>query len=276
MKNLAFIFTILTFGVFLNSCDQKEKQAVLEDSEEMIQESKDNKLFTEKYPNAKKMIEIDDRIDPARRVESLYWEKQTKNGSEFTQVTAYLNEDGLPMKITEYYIDGNFQPQGQRHYYLDENQLIAFSEQTDFWVDSNFTNYTEKRTIYSEMEPVVTQTRFASSYDEIEGVKWKDIRIEHHSLEKVNNILSGVEEFEPHFISVIKTDQLFILLGEDKPQTEERYTTAVRVDKMTPFIEELLNNLDKYKFRPVKITFEVVGGNNAPQYRVLTDISWKE
>ena len=262
--------------ILVSSCDQKEKQLSIEKSEEIIQEPNDNNSFFEEYPNAKKMMEIDKRIDPEKRVESLYWEKQTKNGSQFTQVAAFLNDDGIPMKIIENYIDGNFQPQGQRHYYLEESKLIAFLEEKDFWIDSFTTNYSEKRTIYNNTEPAITQTRYANTYDEIEGVKWKNIRQELNSLEKVNKILSGTDEFQPHFISVIQADHLFLLIGEAKPQTEVRYTTAVRVDKMTPFIEELLNNLDKYKFRPINISFEVVGGNNSPEYRVLTNISWKE
>ena len=276
MKNLSFFLSVIILGLLLNSCDQKEKQVAEEKSDEIVQESNDNNSFLEVYPNAKKMAEIDERIDPEKRVESLYWEKQAENGSEFTQVVAYLNDDGLPMKITEYYVDGNFQPQGQRHYYLEENKLIAFVEQSDYWIDSLTTNYSEKRTVYNDTEPVISQSRHAQSFDQIEDVKWKNIRQEHHSLNKVNKILAGVEEFQPHFISVIQTDQLFLLLGEAKPKTEVRYTTAVRVDKMTPFIEDLLNNLDKYKFRPVNIAFEVVGGNSSPEYRVLTNIAWKK
>ncbi|PWH85438.1 hypothetical protein [Brumimicrobium oceani] len=276
MKRTITIFSALLLGTIIGSCDQKEVQDTSSESLETIQETEENHSFLEEYPNAKKMKEIDMRIDPENRVESLYWEKQSKNGSEFTQVVAYLNEDGLPMKITEHFVDGNYQPEGRRHYYLDENKLIAFSEESNQWIDSLNTNYSEKRTIYNAAEPVISQVRYADSYDEIEDVQWKNIRAEHHSLKKVNKILSGVEEFQPHFISVIKTDQLFLLLGEAKPQTEERYTTAVRVDEMTPFIKDLLENLDKYKFRPVEIAFEVVGGNNTPEYRVLTNIAWKE
>lgn len=276
MKNRSVIFSTLILGIFMSSCGQDEAQDILIESEETVRETKETNSFLEEYPNAKKMIEIDTRINPEKRVESLYWEKQTKNGSEFTQVVAFLNEDGLPMKITEHFVDGNFQPEGRRHYYLEDNRLVAFVEESNQWIDSMRTNYSEKRTIYNATEPVISQVRYAESYDEIDGVSWKNIRAEHHSLSKVNKILSGVEEFQPHFISVIKSDNLFLLLGEPKPQTEERYTTAVRVDKMSPFIEDLLNNLDKYKFRPVNIAFEVVGGKNAPEYRVLTNIAWKD
>lgn len=276
MKRNIAILSVLLIGLLLNSCDQKERTDNSDHSGGNIEESSEILSFYEQYPNAKKMKEIDARINPSQRVESLAWEKQTENGSEFVQVSAYLNADGLPMKFTEFYIDGNFQPQGQRHYYLENNSLIGFHEQTDSWIDSLTTNFTEKRTIFKDGKPVISQIRTARTYDKIEDIKWKETETEEHSLKKVNNILTGAEEFETHFISVIKTDQLFLLLGEPKPNTEERYTTAVRVDTMTPFIEDLLKNLDKYKFRPVNITFEVVGGNNTPEYRVLTNIAWKD
>src|SRR5690554_4819671 len=381
MKNIkVFLFFILLTGLTL-SCDQKEKIAeagennAIETEETLSSEEGEdhpNQVAFRQYPNAKKIIEIDERVDPSRVVKSLRWEKQTKDhGSEFIQVTAFLNEDGFPMKITEQFIDGNFRPQGERNYYLEDQKLIAFIELADVWIDSNITNYIEKRTLYNddmpvitqtrkaqdytqiEFEnwkniatehhslekvnkilngsgefqtyfisvikadkdrkstrlnsshvrisyiytlslhdalpifyiekrtlynddmPVITQTRKAQDYTQIEFENWKNIATEHHSLEKVNKILNGSGEFQTYFISVIKADNLFILLGENKPQNQERYTTALRIDEMTPFIEDLLNNLDKYKFRPVDIEFTVVGGSNEAEYRVLTDIAWK-
>src|SRR5690554_969345 len=265
MKNIkVFLFFILLTGLTL-SCDQKEKIAeagennAIETEETLSSEEGEdhpNQVAFMQYPNAKKIIEIDERVDPSRVVKSLRWEKQTKDhGSEF--------------------IEGNFRPQGERNYYLEDQKLIAFIELADVWIDSNITNYIEKRTLYNDDMPVITQTRKAQDYTQIEFENWKNIATEHHSLEKVNKILNGSGEFQTHFISVIKADNLFILLGENKPQNQERYTTALRIDEMTPFIEDLLYNLDKYKFRPVDIEFTVVGGSNEAEYRVLTDIAWK-
>ncbi|HLW29768.1 MAG TPA: hypothetical protein VKX29_02850 [Brumimicrobium sp.] len=274
MKRIIFYLPLITLTALFISCGDQSTIELEETSNE--QKSKDATSTFMMYENAKKMEEIDARLDKSERVESLSWEKQTKDhGSEFTQVIAYLNEDGLPMKITESFIDGNYRPQGERHFYLENNKLIAYQENTDFWVDSLTTKYMEKRTVYNDSEPVITQKRSAYQYTEINDSVWKIIPAEHHSLKKVNKILTGVEEFQTHFISVIKANDLFLLLGENKPQTEERYTTAVRVDEMTPFIEDLLKNLEEYKFRPVEISFEVVGGTNSPEFRVLKDIAWK-
>ncbi|HLV42676.1 MAG TPA: hypothetical protein VKY37_10375 [Brumimicrobium sp.] len=276
MTNTKLILVFILFTSLIFSCTQKEKANEETEETKTSEDAPDNASVFMQYSNAKKMKEIDDRIVSSQRVESLSWEKQTANhGSEFIEVVAYLNEDGFPMKITEYFVEGNFQPSGQRHYYLENKKLIAFQENSDIWVDSNFTKYVEKRTVYNDSKPVISQLRSANEFTEIKDSMWKIIPEEHHSLERVNKILTGTGEFETHFISVIKGESLFLLLGENKTQKEERYTTALRVDEKSPFIEDLLNNLEKYKFKPVIVNFEVVGGNNQPEFRVLTNIAWK-
>lgn len=276
MKNIKFIFLSLLFLSLTYSCEQKEKSTTpdIEGPQQSSPESSEVSKFMQ-FSNAKKIEEINNRIDPKKRVESLRWEKHTEHGSEFSTVTAYINEDGSPIKIIEHFIDGNFRPEGDREYYLENDNLICTQEFKDVWIDSSLTQYIETKTVYKNDRPAMTITRSAA-YADIQDSTWNKIPTkEHVSMEKVNNILEGKGRFQTNFISVIKSSDLFILLGENKEQDKDRYTTALRVDKMTPFIEDLLNNLDKYKFRPLEIKFKIVGGNNQPEYRVLTDIHWK-
>lgn len=275
MRNTLFISSIILLSSIFSSCDQKEKVVVEKTEGSQIEGATSNDSFYTQFPNAKKMQEIEDRLVQENRVESLYWQKQVGDDFQYVQVTAYLNEDGLPMKISEEFINGNQKPEGERHYYIDNSYLIACYEQVNYWKDSMNTEYKESRTIFEDKKPVITQERKANNYYEVQDKKWEAAETKDYSMKKVNNILSGAEEFELHFISIIKADQLFLLLGEDKPQTEDRYTTAVRVDEITPFIEDLIANKDEYKFKPLEISFEVVGGNNAPEYRILKNIKWK-
>lgn len=272
MKNIIYIFLVL---IVLSGCEQQVKT---------ITEVKENPKDTTElmdpfihYENAKKMAYLDERATSMTRIESLSWERQTPEyGSEFTQIEAFLDENGNPIKINEYFRDGEGQPEGTRIYYLENNKIIAFLEKKDIWVDEYNTQYIEKRTVFENGESVLTQERSSSYYESIQDSIWKKIPTESHSLEKVEQILSGTGRFQTHFISIVKGDQLFLLLGENKPETMNRYTTAVMVEQKTPFIEDLLKNLDKYKFRPVNISFKVIGGNDQPEFRVLTDISWKK
>lgn len=277
MKNLNFILLILLFMIFTYSCEQKKKSADsnTEDTEEIDSTVSSDSEFMQ-FQNTKKMEEINAMIAPDKRVESLRWEKSTDHGSEFVTVTAYLNEDGVPMKIIEHFINGNFRPEGQREYYLEDNNLIFFQEFKDVWIDSNQTEYVETKMVFNNKEePQMSLTRSAD-FNDIQDATWKEISKEKPPMEKINHILSGTGRFETHFISVIKANDLFLLLGEAKENDKNRYKTAIRVDEMTPLIEDLLDNLDAYKFRPVDIQFKVVGGKGEAKFRALTAIDWKD
>jgi hypothetical protein len=265
---------ILSLFIIVVSCQQKTKTSSESRTEEKVTSTNEVEKDTI-LPSQQKMDEINEMIEGLSPVRSLRWEKISENGQQsFTSVSAYLNDDGIPVKIIEEYDNGNYQNQGERTFYLENNEIIAFEENRDVWIDSTDFLYEEIRSFYDNKEPVKNEKRSASSVSEIENKKWNRIRPEKHSLTKIENILSGKGRFATHFISVIDISSgLFLLLGEAK--NEDRYQTAVRVDKKTPFIEDLLNNLDKYKFKPIDIQFTIEGGAGQPQFQVLTNARWK-
>ncbi|MGM0479323.1 MAG: hypothetical protein ACQERC_08870 [Bacteroidota bacterium] len=268
IKNFALLGLML---IVLGACDQKVKT-----KDNSSNDSEDQTTETQKqYPAAAKMKEIDQIQNELQQVESLRWENTESEQSSFKEVRAYLNDDQQPLKIVEHFANGGHNGQGQRHYYFENGKVIAFYEKKDDWVDTTQSVYVETQTFYNDEEPVATRTRSAEYADEIEKSSWKEMRPTHHSLQTVNNILEGKGRFETHFISVIKGgNQLFLLLGE--PKEENRYITTVRVDEKTPFISDLVQNLEEYKFRPVEIQFKVVGGGGKPEFRVLTNAQWKD
>ncbi|MFA5575176.1 MAG: hypothetical protein WC994_09030 [Brumimicrobium sp.] len=267
MKNIIFVLALLAFST---ACEQK------------IKTGSENELVGQELAGSahEKIIqEIESRIDEGMKVQSLQWEKQTEqHGSEFIEVEAYLNPDGKAIKIVEYYILGNYQPQGEKIYYLNNGEIVAYRENIDFWVDSLNTNYREIQTFFENGKAIKSQTRVSISYDDIQFQEWEDTELDIPSLEKINQILNGEGRFQPHFISVIKGDNAtFLLLGEPKELGEERYTTAVRVDVIDDFMQDLLKNQETYKFKPVDIQFRIEGnGITTPIFRVLTNIQWKE
>src|SRR5690554_5781708 len=145
MTNALFISSIILLSSIFSSCDQKEKVVVEKTEGSQIEGATSNDSFYTQFPNAKKMQEIEDRLVQENRVESLYWQKQVGDDFQYVQVTAYLNEDGLPMKISEEFINGNQKPEGERHYYIDNSYLIACYEQVNYWKDSMNTEYKESR-----------------------------------------------------------------------------------------------------------------------------------
>lgn len=266
-----YILFALSMLIFFASCEQKTNTSRQSEKDS----KKDTSQVVRKYPSQQKMEEINAVVDELEEVHSLRWEKIGKDQTTFTEVIAYLNDDGEPLKIIEQYSNGNFQNQGERFFYLENGKLIAFEDKRDAWLDSNTFVYEEVQTFYNDQEPVMTRQRTAGSVSEIETSEWKTVRPESHTLTRVNKILSGEDEFQTHFISVIEAQQgLFLLLGENKD--ENRYQTAVRVDEKTPFIEDLLANYEDYKYRPIEIQFRIEGGAGQPQFQVLTNARWKD
>lgn len=262
---------VLSISLFFASCEQKTNNSTQKKSDS----EKDTAQVVKKYPSQQKMREINEVVHELEEVHSLRWEKIGEDQTTFREVIAYLNDDGEPLKIIEQYSNGNFQDQGKRHFYLENGKLIAFEDKRDAWLDSNTFVYEEIQTFYNDQEPVMTRKRTAGSVSEIETSEWKTVRPESHTLTQVNKILSGEDEFQTHFISVIEAQQgLFLLLGENKE--ENRYQTAIRVDEKTPFIEDLLANYEEYKYRPIEIQFKIEGAAGQPQFQVLTNARWKD
>ncbi len=268
-KYFAFV---LILSVLTASCSQKTKRSSTNDK---VSDNDSVVTVEENYLGQDKMEEINTMLDDLELVRSLRWEKINDDGRSFTEVTAYINDDGVPVKITEEFSQGNFNDQGKRHFYLEDNKLVAFEENKDAWLDSNTFVYEETQTFYNENEPVATRKRTANSVEEIESSSWKTVRPESHTLTKVNKILSGSDEYETHFISIIEANSgLFLLLGE--PKDKNRYQTAVRVDEENEFIKDLIANYEDYKYRPIEIQFVIEGGNGQPQFQVLTAAKWKD
>ena len=276
---------IICSAMVFTSCEQKSKG-----EETSTEENKADSLTTTDSSSdlisMKKKQEINANLKSYSIKQSLRWEKQKENaapdggqGSEFLKVEAYLNDDESPVKIVEHFSMGNFKPQGERTYYLEDDKLIAYTVSKTSWIDSNRNELIELQSFYKDGEPFLTRKRSTGPEvtSKIEDQEWEEMEAKHHSLDQVTDILEGKNEFHTHFISVISANnQLFLLLGEDKPKDKERYTTAVLVPKKIPIIEDLLEHLEEYKFRPLDIKVKVVGGKNKPIFRVLTEMEWED
>lgn len=271
MKN-TFYLVILISSLFF-SCEQKTKNSVKNEGEIGIDST------AQESPRSQQLVfEIENNISNLHEVRSLRWEKTIDNNSEFREVHAYMNDEGIPSKLVEYFSMGNFQEQGERHYYFKNDQILAVVSKKDIWVDSNTVHYKETETFYEEGKPVLSRVRTADYIDEINQSEWDKIRpISYEKeLETVNNILTGQGAFRTHFISVIKgQNELFLLLGESKD--ENRYVTTVLADRNAPFVRDILTHLKEYKFRPIDIQFNIIGGENGrPEFRLMTSAEWAD
>lgn len=206
-----------------------------------------------------------------QRVRSLRWEKSTSEGSAFLEVSAYINADEFPQKIAEYFSEPGYGKEGENIFYFENNELIAVTSLYDEWIDSNTMEVVEQQHFLENGEVTYSRIKRAAFLDELADKKWKKIRAEAPSLDRTYKVLRSESPFTTTFISFIQGDEsLFILLGE--PKDEDRYITALKIDSKDPVLEKLYNNPEEYKYTPFKITFDIIGGNGTPEFRVLKDI----
>lgn len=264
MSRVLFLLSLM----FFFSC---EEAPVEKDSpRELPDISQDTPLeVTKTLPK----IEAIDNLstEELQRVRSLRWEKSTSEGSYFLEVSAFINADEFPQKITEYFSEPGYGKEGEHFFYFENNQLIAVTSLYDEWIDSNTMEVVEQQHFLENGEVTYSRIKRAAFLDELADKKWKKIRAEAPSLDRTYKVLRSESPFTTTFISFIQGDEsLFILLGE--PKDEDRYITALKIDSKDPVLEKLYNNPDEYKYTPLKITFDIIGGNGTPEFRVLKDI----
>lgn len=271
MKNIFYLLVVLSF-LFI-SCEQKTKNTV-QNQDELKKDTTPKEI-----PASQEIVfEIENNLSNLHEVRSLKWEKTIDDNSEFREVHAYMNDEGVPSKLVEHFSMGNFKEQGERHYYFKGNQVAAVISKKDIWLDSNTVHYKETETFYEKAKPVFSRTRTSEYFDEIDQSEWEQIRpvVFDEELKIVDNILRGKGTFRTHFISVIKgPNEIFLLLGEAKD--DNRYVTTVLADPNSPFVRDILGHLKEYKYRPIDIQFNIIGGENGkPEFRLMTSAEWAD
>jgi hypothetical protein len=265
--NILLLFVIAT--VVLTSCEQKTKG-------EATSAVGSDTISNNEITAAQQKMEEFEALNMAsfELVKSLRWEESIGENSKFLEVDLYLNADKMPVKIVEYFSDGNFAEQGERIYYLDQNEVYAISKRYDDWVDSSFAVFNEKQVFFEQGEAVAARYRSSDYAEDIVNENWKTIRPEKISNETVvMDLINGKGRFQTHYISYIEANEsLFLLLGE--PKEGDRFVTVVKVEQPTPFIKELITNSKKHKFKAIDIEFAVTGGNGQPEFRVLKNANW--
>lgn len=262
------VLVLFTLVYMLFSCNESEKET---------HSGNDINSKVEDTPSVVKTIvpkiyAIDSLSrETLQRVRSLRWEKSSNAGSSFHEVTAFINADEFPLKISEYFSEPGSGKEGEHFFYFESNELIAVSSLYDEWIDSNTMQVVEQQHFFENGTVVFSRSKSASFLDELQDKKWEKIRAEAPTIDRAYNILRSEPPFTTTFISFIQGDEsLFILLGE--PKEEDRFITALKIESKDPILEKLYNSPEEYKYTPLKITFEVTGGNNQPEFRVLKNI----
>lgn len=262
-----YLLGSITF-LFFTSCEQKTKSSSSENTLQLTEKEKEYAFLEQKINEIDSLPENQTNV-----VRSLRWEKINNDVASSIEVAAVLDADGFPVKVVEYYAEGNMGKRGERKFYLEKEKIFAVAEIYDEWIDSSTVNIIEQRTFFENENPVYAKQRSADYEVYLKDKPWVKIRPENKDISRAYSILSREGDFQPHFLSYIQgDDMLFLLLGE--PKEENRYVTTVQVEKMNDFIADLIKHKKEYKFRPMYIEFDIVGGKGTPEFRVLRKAEW--
>ncbi len=270
----AALFTLIIFILSLTiSCEQKEKSSQNDRTEEKATKEQP-KADWSSADRLKEEIELAIANDELQLVKSLKWEKQSENINLHEEVEAYLNSQGDLVKVIEYFGNSEERKEGQRIFYFNQGTVALTTELIDVWQEDGGFVLTEREIAYENEVPTQGRQRSANAIEELETQPWSKARAEEVPFTTAKQVLESEGPFKTHYLTFVQGEEaLFLLFGE--PKREDRFVTALRVDEMTPFIFELLENSDENRFKEVVITFKVVGGLNQPEFRVLETIDWK-
>lgn len=275
MKYKIFLVACLMASVF-SSCDQKVKDEAWEDETLPKPEiAKEGDVSDYQYILAK-VDSINANLDTDYKyIRSLRWEYASDTANETIQVMMYFTDEHGPAKIIEKYYEQVNERQGEKTYYFDEENLILTENLFDKWADVEGGMMHQEQVFYENGEEVYARKKKAVDYYGLADVSWEENENpEIITTEIASRIIKQLAPFQTYFISTIQSgNNLFLLLGQ--PKEGDRYVTVVRVDDIyEPFIIDLLKNKKEYKFRPIMVQFDVVGGGDDPEFRVLKGAKW--
>lgn len=277
MNYLALVWFSI-FTILVLSCDQKVKEEAWEDDTlpkpKIVLDGNESDVAH----LIVKMEMIDQQPDTSyRKVRSLRWEYSSDSVGEVVEVTAFVNKEGYPAKIIEAYYEDANQRQGEKNYYYEKETLIATADLYDEWkhIEGGMMYYDQ--VFYENEEVTYARHKEAKEVDMLSDVEWEEAQTPTVlNPERALAILGQTTPFETHFLSIIESNNsLYLLLGE--PKDGDRYVTVLRVEDVNvPFVQDLLKNRTTYRYRPIAVQYEIVGGNGSPEFRVMRGAKWMD
>ena len=276
MKTNRYIYLFCIILVCSYACEQKAK--IDQKKPVALTEERETELLDLLMDKVEEVEELCE--NELLENKSLLWERTGKDNSELIQVTAYNNQSGSPYKIIEKYNNGeNPGQQGQRVYYFNEGRLFAYYHQYDKWLNDTYAQLIDEQHFFDEEsgDDILSRKRTSDAIEDLNDSPWESVTPEEPNLDLAQAVLESKKPFETHFLSFIESEYgLFLLLGEPKETDEPRYQTAVAVNPAEPFIQDLIQNKEKYKFKKLAVSFSFEGGGSQPLFAVVQFAEWVE
>ena len=129
----------------------------------------------------------------------------------------------------------------------------------------------ERVTYYDENEePIISKRRSARFEDYLENEMFDVIEPVNVPMDRLQRALSNEGEFNTKFMGIISQAGLFyIQVGEGK---KDGFTTTLVVQQVTPLIQDMINNPDKYKGKEVDVDFREMPDGQGYTFQALLGI----
>lgn len=275
MKWNSFLMTVVGAVLFF-SCEQKVKDEVWkDDSLPKLPALKDGGISDYEYILSK-VEKIESKLATDYSViRSLRWEYSSDSVGEAVEILAFFDTDGFPVKIVEDYYEQAEERKGEKTFYYEKEQLIFSENIYDQWKDVEGGKIFADQFFYEQDELVYVRHKEVDEVSDLEKTSWEETDdFEKISAQRATEIIQQLPPYRTHFLSIIESNNaLFLLLGE--PKDGDRFVTTLKVeDKTVPFIQDLLRNRKEYRYRPLMVQFDIVGGDRSPEYRVIKGAKW--
>lgn len=243
MKKAGFL-TLILLGITLFACQESGQEVV--DVNDSIEPQNT-------FQPDQRAVEIDQYIEKVDNnfdlsiYSSLEYTKGDGDTYEEYVVHAYQDgEDTNYVKLVEYSSDKTCS------FYYKNGKKIASREVAEEGTDADL-HFVERVTYYGDDEsPLVTKERVAVFEEQLAGVAFTAAKATALSEDKAFRALDQSGEFTPLFETFLEGEELFMIVGENKP---DGYISALLVQSLNGVVGRIYKDPKAYVGKQLSVAF---------------------
>ena len=194
--------------------------------------------------------------DSLYEVNSLYYSRRVNNEEEWTEVIMSLDDSSRIMKMVEQIATAGTGAVFSNHFYFKEGKKYATKQ---FFMEAlgDSTYFVELLSYYDKNEKVTATKRRTAHYeDHLDREEYVVTKNQDCSSDRAFRIVEQIGEFETTFQGFVEMGGFkFLIVGENK---KDGFSSALIVQRTTPFIMELRNNESKLLGIPLAVNYQTI------------------
>ncbi|XOV65812.1 MAG: hypothetical protein ACFHU9_09250 [Fluviicola sp.] len=200
---------------------------------------------------------------------SMFYSKNPDISGENYQVYLLLDSTSNIVRIEEQYTKERGGSLLRNFHYFKDGDRVASKEYFNKGEGENELFY-ERVTYYEDGKPVTSKLRSNRFEEYLENELFKIVSPVSCPLERAQRAIAQEGEFQTNFMGVTKNAGLFYIeVGEGDPKG---YSTNLLVQQVTPLVQDMINNPNKYKGKKVKVDFREMPDGQGFTFQALMGI----